>query len=83
MTTFAPAALTHIRTLADHGARIGSTPLTLGFCEKALACIQADPAAASYNYDMTLPGIDAEFMIVINRNGSVDSGSKESIEQML
>lgn len=45
--------------------------------------MQSDPAATSYNYNMALPGIDAEFMLVISRNGTVESGSKESIEQML
>ena len=83
MTTFTPSALAHLRTLADHGARIGSAPLTIGFCEEALARIQSDPAVAGYNYDMELPGIDAEFMLVINRNGTIESGSKESIDMML
>ena len=83
MTTFTPSALAQLRTLADHGACIGSIPLTIGFCEEALTRMQSDSAAASYNYDMVLPSIDAEFMLVINRNGTVESGSKESIEQML
>ena len=82
--TFNPSALAHIRSLADHGAVLGgSTPLTVSFCEEALAHMQQDPAAASYNYDMMFPGIDAEFMLVIHRNGTVESGQKESIEQML
>lgn len=83
MTTFTPSALAQLRTLADHGGRIGSIPLTVSFCEGALTHMQSDPAATSYNYNMALPGIDAEFMLVINRNGTVESGSKESIEQML
>lgn len=79
-----PSTLAHIRTLADHGAIIGgSTPLTVDFCEAAFARMQQDPAVASYNYDMALPGIDAKFMLVIHRDGSVESGSKERIEQVL
>ncbi|MBE6725069.1 MAG: hypothetical protein E7576_07770 [Ruminococcaceae bacterium] len=82
--TFNPSTLAHIRTLADQGATIGgSTPLTVGFCEEALTRMQQDPAVVSYNYDMALPGIDAKFMLVINRNGTVDSGSKERVEQVL
>ena len=82
--TFNPSALAHIRSLADHGAVLGgSTPLTVDFCEAAFARMQQDPAVASYNYDMALPGINAEFMLVIHRNGTVESGQKESIEQML
>lgn len=82
--TLNPSALAYIRILADHGAIIGgSTPLTVGFCEEALTRMQQDPAVASYNYDMALPGIDAEFMLVINRNGTVESGLKERVEQVL
>lgn len=82
--TLNPSTLAHIRTLADHGAIIGgSTPLTIDFCEAAFARMQQDPAVASYNYDMALPGIDAKFMLVINRNGTVESGSKRRVEQVL
>lgn len=82
--TFNPSTLAHIRTLADHGATIdGSIPLTVDFCEAAFARMQQDPAVASYNYDMALPGIEAEFMLVINRNGTVESGSKRRVEQVL
>ncbi len=81
---FNPSALAHIRSLADHGAILGgSTPLTVSFCEEALAHMQQDSAAASYNYDMVLPSIDAEFMLVIHRDGSIDSGSSGTVTTLL
>lgn len=86
MTTF---TLSHIRSLAAHGARIrtdhaGITiPVTVEFCETALSLMREQPGVVSFNYSMVLPGIPGEFMLVINRNGTVESGSRETVEALL
>lgn len=85
---FIPEVERHIQTLADHGVTVfgGSEeniPLSVEFCEADYDRILADPAVVSFVYDIRLPGIDGEFQIMINRDGTVDSGSKESINQII
>lgn len=85
MTTFTSDALRSIRSLEAHGAYIrterGAVPLTTEFCQKALESLTG--AMVGVNYDFGLPGIDFEFMLCVNRDGTVDAGGKEAVEALL
>ena len=35
------------------------------------------------NYDFGLPGIDFEFVLCVNRDGTVDAGGKDAVEALL
>lgn len=87
MTSFTSAALAGLTSLAAHGASIltdsGMVPLTVDLCTRELESLQRIPAATSLNYDMLLPDVAAAFMLVINRDGSTEAGSKEVVEEIL
>ena len=87
MTTYTDSSLRHIRSLAAHGACFrtddGDRPVTVELCEELLAWIRSTPSVASATYAMVLPGIDADFALLVNRDGTVESGTRELIDDLL
>lgn len=83
MTTYTAPALEIISSLAAHGACIrtddGDRPVTVELYEEFLAEVRSIPACVSATYALVLPGIDAEFLMLVSSNGLVDVGSPESI----
>ena len=75
-----------ILSLARHGARLGdaeqSIPLTADFYRDAVASM-AGTATNAITYAMILPDIDGDFRLTIHADGTVWSGSAESIDQLM
>lgn len=77
----------HIRSLENNGACIrrpdGSTePVCMEFYRKAVERCKAGGFNA-VTYDLVLPGIDEHFVIAFWRNGHVDSGSANRVNDCL
>ena len=76
----------HIETLRRHGARVGgpegSVELNSFFYYNAIdQCNRIGANAITYR--LILPGIDEEMAIAIHRDGHIDSGSLETVQQVL
>lgn len=74
----------HIKTLMDHGAKVGSKAdntmqdLTVEFVEEAIAsCVKNNYTAVTF--DLALDGIYEDMAIAIWKNGHVDTGSMKNI----
>ena len=87
MTTYTASALEHISSLAAHGAYFrtddGDHPVTVELCEELLAWVRSTPSVVSATYAMVLPGINADFALLVNRDGTVESGTRELIDELL
>lgn len=73
----------HLNTLINHDAQLtaygATTPLTEDFYKAAVASCKKMRCLA-VNYDLVLPDIPNQvFNLRIGRDGSVQSGSKDSI----
>lgn len=75
-----------ILSLARHGARLGdaeqSIPLTVEFYRDAVASM-AGTATNAITYALLLPDFNAEMRLTIHADGTVWSGSAESIDRLL
>lgn len=75
----------YILEMADNGTKIvgenGSFPLTLRFCEKILGEIQTGSICA-VTYEIINPLLEGfgHFFMVINRDGTIDTGSKTWVD---
>ena len=78
--------LDHINSLRSHGAQIKAEDtlidLTAAFYEKAVeACRNGGFTAVTY--DLVLPGIEEPMMLVVWKDGHVDSGTTRRIIECL
>lgn len=88
MNRFSSETLRYIGVLSSHMSKIvapdGSVvPLTEEFCEQALAKIQTGSVCGLW-YDLKDPWLEGlgDFVLVINRDGTIDCGSRESVEKV-
>ena len=80
--------LDHINSLISHGAMLrdqvdwSTIPLTVDFYHEAIQHCETAGCEAIV-FGLVLPGIEPDFELAIWKAGHVDSGSTESISQVL
>lgn len=88
MNQFSSETLRYIGELESLDIKVAvpngsSIPLTVEFCEQALAKIQTGSVCGLW-YDIKDPWLEGlgDFVLVINRDGTIDCGSRESVEKV-